>query len=257
MIRLDAEQIRFFQDNGFLSTGPLATEEELAVLRQIYDRLFEQRAGWEAGDQFDLAGTDEDGRPVSLPQILNPSRYAPELLEGEYFANALALARQLLGEDAEFTGEHAILKPARIGSPTPWHQDEAYWPPEYDYNALSLWMPLQPATLENGCMEFLPGSHKGEILPHQSIGNNPRIHGLELAVELDTSSRVSCPLPAGGATVHLCRTLHYTGPNRSEEPRRALILNFGTAPVLRESPKNFYWQGEKRTARMERARRKS
>lgn len=255
MIKLKAEQILFFESNGFLVMGPITTDEELSRLRTIYDRLFEMQAGRENGDQFDLAGTDEEGKPAGLPQILTPSKYAPELLKGNYFDNAMSIAKQLLGPQARFTGEHAILKPAHTGSPTPWHQDEAYWSPEFDYHALSLWMPLQQATLENGCMEFIPGSHKRDILPHQSIGNDPRIHGLELAIDIDTGGKVSCPLPAGGATLHLSRTLHYTGPNRSQEPRRALILNFGTPPVKRTKPRDFYWQIGKRTARMERASR--
>ena len=59
------------------------------------------------------------------------------------------------------TGNHAILKPARIGGATPWHQDEAYWDPRYAHRAVSIWLALQPATLENGCMRFIAGSHRG------------------------------------------------------------------------------------------------
>lgn len=83
------------------------------------------QAGRENGEQFDLAGTDEEGRPANLPQILTPSRYDPEILKGSFFEMAMALARQLLGPDARFTGEHALMKPAKAGSPTPWHQHEA------------------------------------------------------------------------------------------------------------------------------------
>ena len=99
-------------------------------------------------------------------------------------------------------------------------------------------MQLQPSSLENGCMEFMPGSHKNEVFPHQSIDNDPRIHRLELAVEIVNSRKFACPLPADGATMHHCRTLHYTGPNRLAEPRRALILNFGTHPLHGIPPGN-------------------
>src|SRR5688500_3327523 len=106
-------------------------------MRDVYDRLFQEKAGREFGDQFDLAGTDEEGREAALPQILNPARYAPELTEGLFRINALAVARQLLGPDAAYRGEHAIYKPARYGAETPWHQDEAYWNPNLDYNSIS------------------------------------------------------------------------------------------------------------------------
>src|SRR5437588_439736 len=138
---------------GYLVLDAITTQEEVVRLRAVYDRLFAARAGREAGDQFDLAGTDAEGQPAALPQILGPSKYAPELKEGLFRVNALAIARQLLGPEVQPRGEHAIFKPAGRGAPTPWHQDEAYWDPALDYESLSIWIPLQPATLENGCMQ--------------------------------------------------------------------------------------------------------
>ncbi|HEY0866132.1 MAG TPA: phytanoyl-CoA dioxygenase family protein, partial [Fimbriimonas sp.] len=216
-LRLTDEQVAFYHREGYLAIGALTTPDEIERLREIYDDLFIRRVGRERGDQFDLAGTDEEGKEASLPQILGPSKYAPELIEGLLFANARAAARQLLGEEAEFGGDHAIFKPAHSGAPTPWHQDEAYWNPAVDYNSLSIWVPLQEATLENGCMQFIPGSQNLEVQPHHSIGNDPRVHGLEID-EVDDSSAVACPLPAGGATFHGSRTLHFTGANRSDVP---------------------------------------
>ena len=110
-------------------------------------------------------------------------------------------------------------------------------------------MPLQEATTENGCMVFLPGSHKGEVVAHQSIGGDTRIHGLELVEPIDESNTVVCPLPAGGATFHDSRTLHFTGANRSEVPRRAYILGFGQPPTRRTEERRFPWAEVRRTAR--------
>ena len=164
--------------------------------RVIYDRIFAERAGRDVGDQFDLAGADEEGKAATLPQILNPSKYAPELLEAAYRANAETLARQLLGPDAKFLGEHAIFKPARIGAATPWHQDEAYWEADQEYEAISVWMPLQVATVENGCMWFVPGSHLLEVQPHHNIDNDPRITGLVID-QIDPEGRGGLPYPGG------------------------------------------------------------
>lgn len=253
-IQLTQEQIDFYHREGYLVLEAITTQEEVAWLREIYDRLFEARAGREFGDQFDLAGTDEEDKPAALPQILNPAKYAPELKAGLYRLNALAIARQLLGPEAIYQGEHAIFKPARTGAPTPWHQDEAYWNPAMQYNSFSIWIPLQPATVENGCLHFVPRSHKLEVLPHHCIHNDPRIHGLEVDAA-DTSTAVACPIPAGGATIHHNRTLHYAGPNRSDIPRRAYILAYGIPPKPRAEPRDFYWNRLKQTPREERARR--
>ncbi|MDX9971558.1 MAG: phytanoyl-CoA dioxygenase family protein [FCB group bacterium] len=250
--RLLDERIAFFRENGFLSVEAITTQEEIAFMRELYDRIFELRAGREAGDQFDLAGADEEGKPAALPQILGPSKYAPEFKTLLCRTNALALSRQLLGEAAEFQGEHAILKPARVGAATPWHQDEAYWNPSLEYHALSVWIPLQEATVENGCMHFVPGSHRLEVLPHHSINRDTRVHGLEVE-GADTSQAVACPLPPGGATFHLSRTLHYAGPNNTANPRRAFILGFGLPPTPYSGERRFPWNEIKQTAREERA----
>jgi ectoine hydroxylase-related dioxygenase (phytanoyl-CoA dioxygenase family) len=249
---LTSAQIAFFHREGYLALDKFVDEDEIVWMREIYDRLFRDRAGRDAGDQFDLAGTDEEGKEAALPQILNPAKYAPELKQGRFREKALAVAHELLGPEAVYQGEHAIFKPARTGAETPWHQDEAYWAEDKEFNAFSLWIPLQEATIENGCMWFVPGSHRREVLPHHCINNDPRIHGLEVD-DADTSTAVACPLPAGGCTIHHNRTLHYTGPNRSDIPRRAYILGFGMAPKPRSESRVFYWNRMKQTPRQQRA----
>lgn len=251
-IILTSKQIDFYHREGYLVLDAITTPEEVEWIRGIYDRLFEQRVGRDVGDQFDLGGTDEDDNPAVLPQILGPSKYAPELKEGQFRVNALAVAKQLLGPDAQAQGEHAIFKPARVGAATPWHQDEAYWNPSLNYNSFSHWIPLQPATVENGCMQFIPRSHVWEVLPHHCINNDPRIHGLEVD-ELEPIKAVACPIPAGGCTIHHNRTMHYAGPNTSDIPRRALILGFGLPATERSQPRNFYWNQMKETPRQKRA----
>jgi ectoine hydroxylase-related dioxygenase (phytanoyl-CoA dioxygenase family) len=255
-ITLTPDQVEFYHREGYLALPAITTPEEVARIRGIYDRLFAERAGREFGDQFDLAGPDDEGTEAALPQVLNPARYAPELKEGLFRVNALAIARQLLGPDPKYQGEHAIFKPALRGAETPWHQDEAYWNAGLRYTSLSIWIPLQEATLENGCMQFMPGSHRLEVLPHHCIHHDPRIHGLEVdpAPGLDFSRAAVCPLPAGGCTIHHNRTLHYTAPNRSDIPRRAYILGFGLPAKELPEPRDFYWNTQKRTPREERAR---
>src|SRR5436190_9702871 len=97
---LTQDQIDFYHREGYLALDAITTPEEVAWMREIYDRLFASRAGREAGDQFDLGGSDEDGKTAVLPQILQPSKYAPELKEGLFRVNALHVAKQLLGPEA-------------------------------------------------------------------------------------------------------------------------------------------------------------
>ncbi len=246
---LTVQQIATFREQGFLALDCITSPGEVARLAGIFDRLFAARSGWEKGAQFDLAGTDEGDRPAALPQILNPPEFAPELHDIQFRANALAIARQLLGPEASGWFEHAILKPAEIGAATPWHQDEAHrYDPGVDYEQISIWMPLQPARENNGCMRYIPGSHRGPVLPHCSPNNDPRVSALECAGGFDPAQAVACPLPAGGAIIHHCRTLHSAGPNRTGEPRRAYVLAFRGKVVATEKSELFPWLLEKRTA---------
>lgn len=253
-MRLTPEQIRRFHVDGFLSiTDPIASTEELEWLRGIYDRLFASRAGREEGNQFDLAGPDEDGVVEALPQILDPARYAPELLNGKFLSVSNEIVRDLFGPEAQVGIAHAIFKPAGTGAPTPWHQDEAYWDPSRQYRSVSVWMPLQEATVENGCLWFVPGSHEWDVLPHRSIGGDVRVHGLEMVDTSVTESGIPCPLPAGGITIHRNRTAHYSGPNVSGTPRRALIMMGGLPDAEHLGDRSFPWNEAKQTARSERA----
>jgi ectoine hydroxylase-related dioxygenase (phytanoyl-CoA dioxygenase family) len=254
-VMLTPDQVQFYHDNGYLVVPSISTEPELVWMREVYDRLFAQRAGRDVGDQFDLGGSDQEGTEAVLPQILSPAKYAPELKQGLFRTNAAAIATQLLGDNVEPQGEHAIFKPARTGAATPWHQDEAYWADQMDYHSFSLWMPLQDATIENGCMWFIPGSHRLDVQPHHSIGHDVRVHGLELDQLPDLTRAIACPIPAGGCTIHTNRTMHYAGPNRSDIPRRALILGFGFKPTKRTAPRDFYWNRIKQTPRDQRAGR--
>ena len=254
-VELTAEEIEHFQSEGYLWVPSITSADDVAQLREIYDRLFDQRAGRELGLQFDLAGTDEDGDEAVLPQILEPQRFAPELNDSLLLVNATAISRQLFGPEATCSFFHAINKPPRIGPETPWHQDASYWPPHLDYRSASIWVPLQEATLENGCMQFVPGSHRREeVLPHRSLNDDDHIHANELRPEMMDHVRgaVACPLPPGGATFHGGYTLHYTGPNRSDAPRRAIILSASAPPTRRAVPRSLPWMDAKVTQRAKR-----
>ena len=254
-MRLNPEQILFFHLNGFLAIPtPVTDEAELGWLREVYDAMFAARSGRETGDQFDLAGSDEEGKPASLPQILNPAKYAPELRDGKYLAQVDAIVKQLFGPEAEASIAHAIFKPAGVGAETPWHQDEAYWDPAWQYQNASIWMPLQEATIENGCLWFVPGSHEWPVLEHRPIGGDERVHGLEMVDTSFADQAVSCPLPAGGITIHRNRTAHYAGPNQSNVDRRALILGAGLPNKPYPGARHFRWNEIKQTARDERAK---
>jgi hypothetical protein len=245
---LAPEQVRQFEADGFIALPQIAPEEDVEVIRRTIIRMHERKTGFREGAQFNLIGSDDDAAP-RISQILSPHLYAKRLRRSVFFRNAFAIATQLLGPETQFSFDHALIKPARVGAATPWHQDEAFRDPAFDYHELSVWMPLQPVDLENGCMEFIPGSQRDEILPHGSPSNDISVHGLECLAPIPQDQVVACPLPAGGCTIHTPRTLHGTGPNRSAAPRYAYVLGFNTPRQRRALPRDFPWRAEKQEMR--------
>ena len=133
--------------------------------------------------------------------------------------------RALLGRPVEYRFDHAIYKPAFNGRATAWHQDEAYSSIPTLVTA-HFWVPVQDVSVEMGCMQFIPGSHRERIRPHHRLERLRHAHALETD-DVDTTRAVACPLRAGDVTVHFPRTLHYTGPNLTAVPRLAWSLEFG------------------------------
>jgi Phytanoyl-CoA dioxygenase (PhyH) len=249
--RLSEEQIAGFHRDGFILVHGLSTPEEVAGLRTLYDGLFSERRGWDKGDLFDMVDRDDAARAPVLPQMLWPSRYEPALAQTKLALSARSIAEQLLGSKIENILEHAIMKPPFSAADTPWHQDDAFAHTSSMFTeALSIWMPLQDVTVASGCMRYIRGSNRGQLYPHQSPHNDPKIHGLELAAPPDLTNCVPVPMPAGSAVIHHSRTIHGAGGNASDQPRRAYILGFAVKSGRRQFlTRDYPWNLEKQTAR--------
>ncbi|MDB6092948.1 MAG: Phytanoyl-CoA dioxygenase [Verrucomicrobia bacterium] len=246
---LTPEQVAFYHEHGYVSVDAVMPPEEVGAVRAIYDRLFNEDRSKTEADFYDINGAKKAGKKEAIPQILQPAKYAPALLATQMVANLKAMMKQLHGETTKMVGDHAINKPPHNEAATPWHQDEAYWDPAKDYSSLSAWVALQPATTVNGCMFFVPGSHKFDIVAHRPIGGDPTTPGLEVEPgAVDLKSAVACELPAGGATFHSGRTLHYTPPNKSEDFRRAYIAMGSAYERPRPVPRRYPWREQQQAA---------
>jgi hypothetical protein len=136
--RLDKTLIDRWRKDGFLAFDSGLPASDIASLRQTLVRLHEENVGYEEGALFDATGVDDGSAPARFPQILHPRSFAPELVDSRFFRMAHAIAEQILGGGVRFKADISLMKPARIGDPTPWHQDEAFQAPEFDYEEVSL-----------------------------------------------------------------------------------------------------------------------
>jgi ectoine hydroxylase-related dioxygenase (phytanoyl-CoA dioxygenase family) len=211
-----------FRRNGFLVLEQVTTGEDIEHIARLLARLYARYEYFMRQRRaHDLAAGGQD-----LPQILEINRtlqLEPALQATLTFARCRALAEALLEKSVEYRFDHTIYKPAYNGAATAWHQDEVY---TLDPNLVTthFWIPLHDVTVERGCMHFIPGSHLRGVVPHRRL--NGHWHVRE-ATGIDTGGAVACPLRVGDVTVHVPRTLHYTGPNLTPWPRIAWSLEFG------------------------------
>lgn len=213
-VELTDEQVRYFQTQGFLRCGRFTTDDELVWLRSVYDAVVKEKTGCRPSELATVIGRHG---PLSLVTIVSPEGMAPALKNTLFLKNACqAVARLLAVEKTRIlSGWRMFCKPP-YGGETPWHQDAAYRPPPHV--GASVWMPLDPATDDSSCLSYIQGSHLGQVRPHYFF------HDHLTTDDVDRSLAVSCPLEAGEASVHHCRTLHYAGPNKTKWPRRALVV---------------------------------
>jgi Phytanoyl-CoA dioxygenase (PhyH) len=218
-LALSDVQVEQLRADGFLVVEQITSCGEVQMLRRIFDRLF-------VDHRKRPVGTGRDRQ--SVWQFEMPVFESPLLVDTQFRANALAIARRVLGAGATQTGEQAIVKPPGARE-TPWHQDEAYWTPGFQYASLTVWMALDDVSVHNGCLQYIPGSHHVLHL-HRLRGTIDGFPELEF-VDAPRMPGVLCPVSAGGATVHLQRTAHFAGPNDSPAERHAYVMGFALPPV--------------------------
>jgi ectoine hydroxylase-related dioxygenase (phytanoyl-CoA dioxygenase family) len=243
MLTISNLQMTKLHDDGYLSVEALAPTTEIVALRKTIERLFAQKAGASEGAYGELIARDDDDHDSgpNSPQIRNVGDYAPELYKSQCFHNALGLAQQILGPQARFFSDVAIFKRPQHGSPTPWHQDEAFRDPHFSYREVTIWVALQDVDERSGCLMFIPGSHHGSVHTHRVPGPSSESLALECVEGVDQAAAVPCRLASGACSIHLPRTLHCSTPNLSEVARIGYAMTFSAPPKASKSPGEFPW----------------
>ncbi len=139
----------------------------------------------------------------------------------------LDMVEQLIGPDFALWNSSFFAKPARVGTRTPWHQDGEYWPIR-PLATCSVWIAVDAATTENGCMRVIPESHRRRELGRHDFNG---AEGLSLPLELrrtefDETTARYIVLEAGQVSLHDIFLVHGSEPNRSGKPRRGMTLRY-------------------------------
>jgi len=252
---LTNDHIRQFQEDGYLAFSDVLSEADVVEAREALAALTHDlvtdphkdyippqpaskmntegarssRRGGRTAMHLE-ANYDPAGRP--LAEIATKVRkYWSFSGEAEVFPRMLgagsvlrAVVEGLLGPDPLPFQEMALVKPPFIGSEKPWHQDGAYFLVMPLDATLGVWIALDDAGVENGCMHVIPGAHREGAVRHH--------HGVDCEIDpvlLNVDRAVAVPIPAGGAMFFHGLLPHETPPNRSLEQRRALQFHFRSA----------------------------
>lgn len=142
---------------------------------------------------------------------------------------------QIIGPDLLVWGCGFFIKEPESRSYVSWHQDLNYWGLDGDQE-VTAWFALTPATVENGCMRFVPGSHRRKDVPHVDsfAPDNLLTRGQEIAVEVDEASAVDVLLRAGQASFHHGHMFHASTPNRTNSRRLGVAIRY-VAPSMKQA----------------------
>lgn len=246
-----AQRKRFFNDNGYLMLPRVLDARQLAELRAMVDGVLDgtvkpQRPNFAGSlDDFDIQWEPDKRNDLSLPRRERVRVVFHMTHTHEFFwrhamrPEIVDVVGDLLGPDLRYYTDQMFVKPARHGSDVPFHQDSGYWP-NAEPRLLSCWLALDDATVENGCVWVLPGTHRTP-LPHRHFPDHPtQTEGL-LPEDLDTSNERPIEIPAGGAMFHHSLLVHRSFPNRSDQRRCGLVTIYMPGDLKFHHPWNFKW----------------
>jgi hypothetical protein len=232
---LSATQVANYQHDGYLTLPGVVSEPELRALEQTFQRFIEGRVPGMGRDFCDMSGPY--GRAFEDFNLVNavlPRVYDPSLADNVFERRAAAIARQLIGDDIALDYDQFLAKrPQRARAVFAWHQDLGYWPTGTpDTRTVTCSLALDNATLENGCLQVVPGTHREpELRSHRpsawSSCPELREEAHTLTVELRPSdSPVALPVRRGSITVHNERIVHGSPGNTTDGWRRTYVVAF-------------------------------
>jgi len=228
--------VRRFWEQGYLVVEQALSAEEV---RQASEAIDDILSGASQGSKIqfvrprsELRTSDEAIKAAR--KIYEYADHEPRLGRLVRHGKLLAALERLFGEPARPIQDMALLKPPSGGAEKPWHQDMAYGPLAYDKSVVGVWIALDSAELDNGCMHIIPYSHREGGAPHYAV-RDWQLCDAGVRVERD----VAVPLAPGGALFFSGLLHHGTPPNFSNRRRRALQFHYAPASARKLSPQEY------------------
>lgn len=232
---LSREQVGFFHEYGYLKGVRLLNETQVEELRS--DLVDLMKAGQDKNPLFYEYHQNESNAPgKTLFHALGAWRVSKAFHDLIFHRAFTRAAAQLLDGPVRFWHDQLFVKPAHDGGVVAWHQDYSYWTRTKPMAHLTCWIGLDDSTRENGCVHYVPGSHKWNLLPRNNLAND-----MDAVLDVLTKDQgrefnpVPVELKKGEASFHHPMMLHGSYENRSDRSRRACVINVFRDGVISDS----------------------
>ncbi len=223
--QLSAAQVEFYQENGYLAGIQMLNGEQVETLREEVAALV--NPDHPGNHLFYEFNSNESADPQKiLFHALGAWRISPGLHDMLWNPAFTVPASQLLGGAVRFWHDQIFYKPAYHGGVVIWHQDYSYWTRTKPMAHLSCWIGLDDSTRENGCVHYVPGSHRWNLLPRADFAND--MNAILSALTPDQRKEfkpVPIELKKGECSFHHPLMVHGSYENQTDKSRRAVVLN--------------------------------
>ncbi len=227
---IDQSQIDFYQQNGFVVIEDFLSNDELQLWREAVVEAIAERDGQKIPGKVGKVGEDDginkDSEYLSkvFDQMINLWQTNEKVKQLMFNPKIGEMAAKLAGVDGIRIWHDQALFKRPWANPTSWHLDTPFWSFS-DRRALSIWVALDDATLENGCLFFIPGSHKQTGFENPGIGKNMESI-FTFYPGLKQSGSVAAPMKAGSCSFHNGLTIHGANANMTAGTRRAMTCAY-------------------------------
>ncbi|MCA9100793.1 MAG: phytanoyl-CoA dioxygenase family protein [Planctomycetales bacterium] len=234
-LRLSNEEVDFFQENGYVVGGRLLDDDQIETLRGEVTEL--ANPDHPAHELFYEFHSNESDDPATvLFHALGAWRIGQGLHDILWHPRMLVAASQLLGGAVRFWHDQLFCKPPRHGGVVAWHQDYSYWTRTVPLAHLTCWIGLDDADEQSGCVQYIPGSHRWNLLPITGLaGDMHAIREVLSDEQWEAFRPVKVELRRGECVFHHALTIHGSEANRSDHPRRAVVVNMVRDGVVSDS----------------------
>lgn len=223
--KLTDEQVEFYREHGYVAGIRILTDEQIITLREELKELTDPNHP--ARHLFYEYHSNESGDPDRvLFHALGAWRIKPGFHDLLWHQAVTVAASQLLEGAVRFWHDQIFAKPARHGGVVAWHQDYSYWTRTTPVAHLSCWIGLDDSTRDNGCLHYVPGSHRWNLLPITGLAQD--MNAIQSVLSDEQRERfepVAIELKKGEAAFHHPLLVHGSYENRTDRPRRAAVIN--------------------------------